>query len=110
MCQRLYRPGYSMPELSTPPRRRSTAAAMRDSSAGSNGAAARVIVTPPAVASVLLLGVVVSTVGPLNSRPGDRRRHEKRPPFSRAVASDMAGVTAYRRRHHWRSEKDRIGA
>src|SRR5215472_12772015 len=73
MCQRLYRPGYSMPELSTPPRRRSTAAAMRDNSAGSNGSATRVIVTPPGVASVLLLGVVVSTVGPLNSRPGGRR-------------------------------------
>src|SRR5215472_10082084 len=82
MCQRLYRPGYSIPELSTPPRRRSTAAAMRDSSAGSNGSATRVIVTPPAVACVLLLSVVVSTVGPLLILgPVTGGRYDKRPPF-----------------------------
>jgi len=40
MCQRLYRPGYSIPELITPPRRWSARAAIRPSSAGSNGAAA----------------------------------------------------------------------
>jgi hypothetical protein len=49
MTQRLYRPGYSMPELITPPRRSSAAAAIRPSSAGSNGVAVRVIRTPPAV-------------------------------------------------------------
>src|SRR6516162_6377212 len=103
MSQRLYRPGYSMPELSTPPRRLSTAVAMRDSSAGSNSSAVRVIVTPPGVASVLLLSVVVSTVGPLNSRPGDQAGDTKSDRLFRAVASDMAGGTAYRRRHHWRS-------
>src|SRR5438477_573092 len=42
MTQRLYRPGYSMPELITPPRRSSASAAIRPSSAGSNGSAVRV--------------------------------------------------------------------
>jgi hypothetical protein len=49
MCQRLYLPGYSMPELSTPPRRWSACAAICSSSAGSNGAPVLVISMPPAV-------------------------------------------------------------
>src|ERR1700761_9435905 len=93
MCQRVYRPGYSMPELSTPPRRRSTSAATRVSSAGSNERAVRVTVTPPLTVTDSAAGwpavlSVVSTVGPLGSGllaiqvwPGKRREKQKRPPY-----------------------------
>jgi hypothetical protein len=51
MCHRLYRPGYSMPELSTPPRRASTCRVTSSSRAGSNGESFRRTRTPPAVSN-----------------------------------------------------------
>ena len=70
MCQRLYRPGYSIPELSTPPRRSSTSVAIRPSSAGSNGVAVRVTRTPPRVSSSVRWE---STVAPRGSGSGGDR-------------------------------------
>ena len=78
MCQRLYLPGYSMPELITPPRRLSASAAIRPSSAGSNGAAVRVIRTP---SRVVISVRWASTVAPQVSGPGGGQETEKRPPF-----------------------------
>ncbi len=49
MCQRLYRPGYSMPELSTPPGTTSTCWVSFSSTAGSKAVAVRITVTPPPV-------------------------------------------------------------
>ena len=78
MCHRLYRPGYSMPELITPPRRSSARAAIRPSSAGSNGAAVRVTRTP---SRVVISVRWASTVAPRVSGPGGGRATKKRPPF-----------------------------
>ena len=74
MCQRLYRPGYSMPELITPPRRSSARAAIRPSSAGSNGVAVRVTRTP---SRVVMSVRWVSTGGPSVSGPGGGPGKEK---------------------------------
>src|SRR3984957_18648946 len=105
MCQRVYRPGYSMPELSTPPRRRSTSAAIRVSSAGSNFSAVRVIVTPPAAVIVLVSTVWASRVrsGLPAVRPGKRRGETKSDRRFRAVALTTTAGAAYGRPHHWRS-------
>ena len=78
MCHRLYRPGYSMPELITPPRRSSARAAIRPSSAGSNGAAVRMTRTP---SRVVISVRWASTWAPRVSGPGGGRTTKKRPPF-----------------------------
>src|SRR5579859_2330427 len=49
MCQRLYRPGYSIPELNVPPRRASACLVTPARSAGSNGVTVLVTPIPPAV-------------------------------------------------------------
>ena len=105
MCQRVYRPGYSMPELSTPPRRRSTSPAILVSSAGSKTLAVRVIVTPPPTVNESGVVVLVSTVG-LSGQvwiqvwPGFRRGETKSDRRFRAVAMATGVSTAYGRRHH----------
>src|ERR1700678_2767707 len=104
MCQRLYRPGYSMPELITPPRRSSTSAATRSSSSGSKGEAVRMTRTPPRVIS----SVRWASTWPLRGfGPGRRPEQQKkrRPyPWRRFVLlrckTSASQRAASRRRHH----------
>src|SRR6202034_212806 len=75
MCHRLYRPGYSMPELSTPPRRSSTCRVMSASRAGSNGAAVQVTRTPAPVSNcVSSISALALVIGPGAGRYGRQRR------------------------------------
>src|ERR1700722_19732952 len=101
MCQRLYRPGYSMPELSTPPGTASTCRVRSSSTAGSNGAAVQLTVTPAGGWYVVSPNSVV--ISPHGSGAGLTAR-KKRPPGTGRSPSGAAGAresgTAYWRGHH----------
>src|SRR5579862_5188096 len=106
MCQRLYRPGYSIPELSTPPRRSSTSVAIRPSSAGSNGVAVRVTRTPPRVSSSVRWE---STMAP-RVRAQEATGKSKRPPGPGRSLRFLSAMqrAAYWRRHHCRRAAVRV--
>src|SRR5689334_19706532 len=79
MAHRLYRPGYSMPELSTPPRRPSICWIRVYGADRSNASAERVTWMPPAVSNSVRPSTCVSTGDPLpRPAPGERM---KRPPL-----------------------------
>src|ERR1700680_2933952 len=92
MCQRLYRPGYSMPELSTPPRRSSTCTQISSRAEGLNGSAVRVTRTPPAVTKSVLSCCSRCAAGSTGApclMPGTVRTREATA-VARAIASGYA--------------------
>ena len=84
-CQRLYRPGYSIPELSTPPRRRSTCRVRPSSTTGSNGAATRLTRTPPAVTKQVSVAAASAEAGAA-------------PPYAGSVGASCMGASHRRAR------------